>query len=494
LSFSGDLYPTAGATTVMSTKGDMVDYNTARQRLAIGSANQILQVKSSLPSWETVDLADTVLTTAGDVLFENATPELARLPKGTQYNNLQMGSALPAWSASSTSVLTGTGDVLYSSGANALARLSIGSTDDVLTVAGGVPTWSASGGGAVNAEILVMDNSTTIGDYSTPSSATCSSEYVSATGSSTELIDATGAQFYFYSGDQSPTTAGSATRYGTYFTSSSALIGKEVTEFSAWLSKYGSPTGTLYFRIYNSGGTLIDTFGSLDVSTLTTSFVEKTSGTGATRIIANGDRFVVDYDYGNENNYLYIEGENSCVYDCTNTYRTYYDVHSVGKSGWYTDTDKDCHMSFTYNWETIPRPCSQAVDDDVATSWQSASETNPNIYVDMSSSTLSSNLALYANTGTTETEITIQSSDNASDWATQRTITWSNLTEGAWNYIRFNNLSARYWRIYGNSGGSETLQIDEIKVLKSISDDDVRNLHGHLSISSSDTSLNNAGE
>ena len=123
LGFNGDLYPTAGASVVMTTSGDMVKYQSgARARLGIGSANQILQVKSSLPSWETVDLADTVLTTAGDVLFENATPELARLGAGTQYNNLQMGSALPAWTASSTSVLTGTGDVLYSSGANALAR------------------------------------------------------------------------------------------------------------------------------------------------------------------------------------------------------------------------------------------------------------------------------------------------------------------------------------------------------------------------------------
>ena len=75
MSFDGDLYPTAGASSVMTTKGDMVDFDTARQRLGIGSANQILQVKSSLPSWETVPLADTVLTTAGDILYENATPE-----------------------------------------------------------------------------------------------------------------------------------------------------------------------------------------------------------------------------------------------------------------------------------------------------------------------------------------------------------------------------------------------------------------------------------
>jgi len=97
LSFNGDLYPTAGADVVMTTKGDMVDYDTSRQRLGIGSANQILQVKSSLPSWETVDLADTVLTTAGDILYENNTPELARLPKGSDTQVLTLASGLPTW-------------------------------------------------------------------------------------------------------------------------------------------------------------------------------------------------------------------------------------------------------------------------------------------------------------------------------------------------------------------------------------------------------------
>jgi len=102
LGFNGDLYPSAGASVVMTTSGDMVKYQSgARTRLGIGSANQLLQVKSSLPSWETVDLADTVLTTAGDVLFENATPELARLPKGSDADVLTLASGLPSWVAPS---------------------------------------------------------------------------------------------------------------------------------------------------------------------------------------------------------------------------------------------------------------------------------------------------------------------------------------------------------------------------------------------------------
>ena len=149
MSFDGDLYPTAGATSVMNTKGDMVDFDTIRQRLAIGSANQLLQVKSSLPSWETVPLADTVLTTAGDILYENATPALARLASGTQYNTLQMGATLPAWSASATSVLTTTGDLLYASAGNTLARLAGGTSGDVLTAngAGVAPSYQTAGGG-----------------------------------------------------------------------------------------------------------------------------------------------------------------------------------------------------------------------------------------------------------------------------------------------------------------------------------------------------------
>jgi hypothetical protein len=55
LGFNGDLYPSAGASVVMTTKGDMVDYNTERQRLGIGSSGQVLAVQSNLPTWIDAD-------------------------------------------------------------------------------------------------------------------------------------------------------------------------------------------------------------------------------------------------------------------------------------------------------------------------------------------------------------------------------------------------------------------------------------------------------
>ena len=107
MSFNGDLYPTAGADVVMTTSGDMVKYESgARARLGIGSANQNLQVKSSLPSWETLSTAGSVLTTQGDILYENA---------------------------------------------SGLARLGFGTSGDVLTTkgTGADPVWATAGGGQV---------------------------------------------------------------------------------------------------------------------------------------------------------------------------------------------------------------------------------------------------------------------------------------------------------------------------------------------------------
>jgi len=51
LGFNGDLYPTAGASVVMTTKGDIARYDTERERYGIGSTGQVLAVASGLPAW-----------------------------------------------------------------------------------------------------------------------------------------------------------------------------------------------------------------------------------------------------------------------------------------------------------------------------------------------------------------------------------------------------------------------------------------------------------
>ena len=151
-------------------------------------------------------------------------------------------------------------------------------------------------------------------------------------------------------------------------------------------------------------------------------------------------------------------------------------------------TGGSCEVKDVQFWDSISST-SNLVDDDTATNFATSSETNPNVYVDMGSATNLCGVAIYHDgTNTTETELLIQTSADASTWTTKRTITESNLTDNAWNYIRFNVANARYLRIYGNSGSSVVLSMDEIKVLSKTSEDVLSDL-GVLEISSSDTTI-----
>ena len=133
-------------------------------------------------------------------------------------------------------------------------------------------------------------------------------------------------------------------------------------------------------------------------------------------------------------------------------------------------------------------PASNAVDNDTATYWQSNSETNPNIYVDVGSVLNIGQVTIYPKNTTTETELKIQTSSNASSWTDVRKITYSNLTEGAYNYIRFNIKNARYVRIYGNNGSAKILAINEIKC-QELTDGAAADDHGHYPISATSTSI-----
>ena len=82
MGFNGNLY--ARAEEVITTQGDLRRGDSAGnpERLAIGSANQVLQSNGSTESWATLSTADSVLTTQGDILYEDASG-LQRLGAGT---------------------------------------------------------------------------------------------------------------------------------------------------------------------------------------------------------------------------------------------------------------------------------------------------------------------------------------------------------------------------------------------------------------------------
>ena len=133
---------------------------------------------------------------------------------------------------------------------------------------------------------------------------------------------------------------------------------------------------------------------------------------------------------------------------------------------------------------------SNTIDDDTATFWKSDSEINPAIYVDSGVAKNLLGLAIYLNADTTETEIQLRASADitfTSGEAT-RTILVSGLTSGAWNYIRWNLVNQRYIQIYGNSGSSFVLAINEIKYLTK-TDSEVLTDLTVLTISPTDTSI-----
>jgi len=108
LSFAGDQYPSY-ADKVITTKGDIVRGNSAgeRERYGIGSANQILQISSGEPTWQTLSTASSVLTTQGDILYHNASG-LARLGFGTDGDVLTTKGtgADPIWATASAGANT----------------------------------------------------------------------------------------------------------------------------------------------------------------------------------------------------------------------------------------------------------------------------------------------------------------------------------------------------------------------------------------------------
>jgi len=434
--------------------------------------------------------------------------------------------------ANATSFSLANQSLLVSDGVN-IQELGIGSDGDNLTSLGGALSWEAHVAGDVLASNLVMANSTTIGDYTQPTSATCSS-----------------------SAAVSPTyddgTFGAWTRTGTEFSEAANVISFNATtrvtnqtittdlgstlSDSAWVLRAKLIYTTL---TYGGGKTTFIEFGmgsashstALDNSGITMDFIGLQ---GLAEELGYGSWGPVGYDSSGA-----IDNPTNPEMDTVAATQTYYlEIKRLSTTsmsiGLYSDSafsvlimpieTKVIAATITglqylrvgnglvgsgtagnvlggtieefQIWDGVTSPtssCAAAIDDNVATSWLSDTEVNPNIYVDMASSTTTSNLALYPNAGTTETEIKIQSSNDALAWTDERTITWSNLTEGAWNYIRFNIRAAQYWRIYGSSGNARDLQIDEIKVLDAVSDANVRNLHGHIPISATDTSLNNAG-
>lgn len=321
---------------------------------------------------------------------------------------------------------------------------------------------------------VTANHSTTIGDYTAPTASDASSIDTAETSTDILVSQTNGSsQRDIYSGQ---------TRAGLKADTGSALIGKTITQVRVRLLKQNSPTGTYYVRARNSSDTTLGTFGSGDISALTAGFQDY-DFSSYTWTVASGDRLSVEYTGGDVGNKLNVAYSSVDEYDSTNTEFTYH-------TGSWTDVDHD-ELNFVF-WG----PTTDVVfDDDTGAKWQSNSETNPWIQVDCGGSDLNlTGMAVHPHANSDVTEIKIQYATSAAPttWIDLRTITWSDLTEGSWNYIRWNMVSGRYLRIYGNDGSAKILSINEIKYLTK-TDSEVTAEHTHINIDPTITGLDLSG-
>jgi hypothetical protein len=133
-----------------------------------------------------------------------------------------------------------------------------------------------------------------------------------------------------------------------------------------------------------------------------------------------------------------------------------------------------------------------AIDGSTATNFQSNSEVNPWLRLELSSiaDKEPAAIAIYPHANTTATQIKIQTSPDGSTWTDKRLLNVPTLSMAAWNYIRFNRDSAqvRYVRIYGNDGSAKALAISEVKVLVP-TESQWNRRHSHIGISPIDAAV-----
>ena len=105
---------------------------------------------------------------------------------------------------------------------------------------------------------------------------------------------------------------------------SSTLIGQTVTKLSLWIKqKTGSPTGTATMGVFNSSGSTLFTFGTLDVSAdLTGSFQEITKENCTGYTLSSGEYIGLQYTNGDASNKITPGLDTTNGFDSTNTFRS----------------------------------------------------------------------------------------------------------------------------------------------------------------------------
>ena len=363
--------------------------------------------------------------------------------------------------------LTTKGDIHGYSTEN--TRVPIGTDEYVLTADSTNSygfAWKEAAGGAIS-EYVAFATDSTWATYTVPTSATVSSTAADAFYD----IQTSTSQTFTASGGGS-----SGGRVKCKFEAGNAALGKSFVQIQNYVAD-GGGGATMRFYFCKGDGSGGQQYTSWSPS-MSTTFQWRTANSSdhALLTIEEGDYFMV----GNYNQYEtnYAKGTTSAV-----TGSQIY-TSSGGYNCGGTDT-LDGNGQFALKIKETFAGSNLTVAAEGA-SWVSTSEANANMVLDYGSSKIQSGCAYYYNSASTFVQILIQSSDNGTDWTTQRTINATQLTADSTNYIRYNVVKARYIRVYVNDGGTA-------RVLAGRCDgyikDELQN-HTHLQISTTSTTIN----
>lgn len=189
-----------------------------------------------------------------------------------------------------------------------------------------------------------------LGDSSTQYGTLYMAQQTRAYGSYSEtsiLTGSSGAPIFATVADQSTGTAFTTVGGGAFspsvaekFTATAAMHGKEFTSMSLSLSKFGSPTGNATIGTLDASNNIVQSFGTIDVSTLTGSQATYYFALAKPYVIQTNDRIGIKYTGGDASNYIQVYQQNADVYDGTNA------VYSVyGAGPWSDDNSKDLRFT-----------------------------------------------------------------------------------------------------------------------------------------------------
>ncbi|AIF85432.1 F5/8 type C domain-containing protein [Candidatus Nitrososphaera evergladensis SR1] len=294
-----------------------------------------------------------------------------------------------------------------------------------------------------------------VGDYQSPVLAVATSDTIATTPVTWSATSTSSHSLRSGSYTRAGMRITDATKRGLYLLSATFYMGKAL-----------NPTGNVVATLRKtSDDSIIASSTPIDATTINSN-ENPVTFTFNRALTPNEDfRISVEYSGGDASNFLSVFGNFGSSQYSGGMWSLY--AGSWGDDG----IGRDLRGSMTLSAEAY------VLDGNTATAWNSNSQTNPFIYLDMGSSKLISGVRIYWPTSNRPTNYVIETSIDTLTWTPVLTLN-SQPAANAWTEYAFNTVVARYFRVRDLDAGSVVMSIAEIQYYVKTTDQ-VLSTHGH---------------